>query len=537
MILGLQAGELASAARPGQFVMAIPQASGFAATALGIYEASGERASVMVVTAGPRTAELAALACGDRLELLGPLGNGFDLTAVPSSIGIVAGGVGLASVLLAAERCVAAGAGTTLYYGARTAAALVDRNLFAAAGCEVVVATDDGSEGHRGFVTDLLRSGPMPDLLLACGPSSMLRAVGAIAHERGVAAQLSLEETFACGVGACWGCVVPIDRTSLQAPHFPPASPREPRLYANARVCKEGPVFWSTRAAMVTQTVPPSLRTTIGKLDLAYPTLMGSGCYGSGEEYGPFIDLAKIGGVVLKSVTRDPRLGNQTPRLVHTPGGMLNAIGLQNPGIEYYLEHEVEKFASRPCAVIGSVAGFSVDDYAYVTERLAARDEIDAIEVNISCPNVASEGETFACDPKLASAVVRKCRAATAKTLIVKLSPNVTDIAGIAHEVEGAGADALAVINTVRGMSIDVDRWAPRLGNVTGGLSGPDNPADRSLGRLRGRPRGSHSHRPTRRDRELPGRARVLFGRRNCDIYRNGELHRSPRAAADRGGA
>ncbi|HEY5340655.1 MAG TPA: dihydroorotate dehydrogenase [Candidatus Aquilonibacter sp.] len=214
------------------------------------------------------------------------------------------------------------------------------------------------------------------------------------------------------------------------------------------------------------------LSVRIGKLDLPYPTFMGSGCYGSGEEFAPFIDLARIGAVVLKSVTRLPRLGNPTPRLVHTPAGMLNAIGLQNPGIEWYLEHDVAKFASRPCAVVGSVAGFSVDDYAYTSAKLAARDEIAALEVNISCPNVASEGETFACDPNLTAKVVRAVRETTDKTLIVKLSPNVTDIASIAREAERAGADALAVINTVRGMAIDVDRWQPRLGNVTGGLSG-----------------------------------------------------------------
>ncbi len=211
----------------------------------------------------------------------------------------------------------------------------------------------------------------------------------------------------------------------------------------------------------------------LGKLELAYPTLMGSGCYGSGEEFVPFVDLSQIGAVVLKSVTRRPRLGNPTPRLVHTPAGMLNAIGLQNPGIEWYLERDVAKFAQRPCAIIGSVAGFSVDDYAYTCEKLAARSEIKAIELNISCPNVASEGETFACDPKLTAKVVRAARATTDKVLIVKLSPNVTDIASIAREAERAGADALAVINTVRGMAIDVDAWRPRLGNVTGGLSGP----------------------------------------------------------------
>lgn len=215
------------------------------------------------------------------------------------------------------------------------------------------------------------------------------------------------------------------------------------------------------------------LSVDVGGLHLPYPTLMGSGCYGSGEEFAPFVDLSRIGAIVLKSVTRLPRLGNPTPRLVHTPAGMLNAIGLQNPGIEWYLEHDVAKFASRPCAVIGSVAGFAVDDYAYVCEKLGARDEIVAIELNISCPNVASEGETFACDPKLTAKVVSAARNVTGKPLIVKLSPNVTDIASIAREAQSAGADALAVINTVRGMSIDVDLMRPRLGNVTGGLSGP----------------------------------------------------------------
>jgi dihydroorotate dehydrogenase (NAD+) catalytic subunit len=217
----------------------------------------------------------------------------------------------------------------------------------------------------------------------------------------------------------------------------------------------------------------PDLTTRLGKLELAYPTLMGSGCYGSGEEYAPFADLSKIGGIVLKSVTRLPRLGNATPRLVHTPAGMLNAIGLQNPGLDWYLARELHKYGGRPCKIVGSVAGFSVDDYAYVCERLAARDEIDAVELNVSCPNVASEGETFGCDPGLTAKVVRLARTTTDKPLIVKLSPNVTDITVVAREAEAAGADALAVINTLRGMAIDVETWRPRLGNITGGLSGP----------------------------------------------------------------
>ncbi len=219
--------------------------------------------------------------------------------------------------------------------------------------------------------------------------------------------------------------------------------------------------------------VRPSLTTKLGKLELAYPTLMGSGCYGTGEEFAPLADLAKIGAIVLKSLTRLPRLGNPTPRIVHTPSGMLNAIGLQNPGIDWFLERELHKYADRPCALVGSVAGFSLDDYAYVCERLAARDEIAAVELNVSCPNVANEGETFGCDPGLTGAVVRAARSTTDKTLIVKLSPNVTDICSVARAAELAGADALAVINTVRGMAVDVESWRPRLGNVSGGLSGP----------------------------------------------------------------
>jgi len=223
---------------------------------------------------------------------------------------------------------------------------------------------------------------------------------------------------------------------------------------------------------MVTRAAGPDISVRIAGLTLSVPTLMGSGCYGSGEEYAPLVDLALLGGIVLKSVTRLPRLGNDAPRLVPVPSGLLNAIGLQNPGIDAYLATDVAKFADRPCAVIGSVAGFSVEDYADVSARLAARDEIDAIELNISCPNVGTEGETFACDPALAERATAAARAVTRKPLIVKLSPNVTDIALIARVVEAAGADALAVINTVRGMSIDVDRAVPRLGNGSGGLSG-----------------------------------------------------------------
>ncbi len=245
ILLGLNAPELARATRAGQYVMAIPPTGEAAATALGIYEAQGERASLLFFLTGKRTRELGELRPGDMLALTGPLGNGFDLSSKPRHAVIVAGGVGIASVLLAAQRLVADGTRVELLYGARNEALLVDAQRFAEAGCELALATDDGSAGHHGLITALLeRRSEMPDLILACGPSPMLRAVGRIAADRGVRAQLSLEETFACGVGGCWGCVVPLARTSAQAPGFPLESQGGSDV-VYARICKEGPVFFS----------------------------------------------------------------------------------------------------------------------------------------------------------------------------------------------------------------------------------------------------------------------------------------------------
>jgi dihydroorotate dehydrogenase electron transfer subunit len=244
ILLGFDAPQLVSVTRPGQFVMVVPPGGMSAATALGIYEAEGSRASIMFFVVGPRTRALAELAVGESIDVAGPLGNGFTLDGA-RDVAIVAGGVGIASVLLPAIALVRAGVRVRLYYGARTSALLVDRERFLEAGCEVLVATDDGSEGHHGYVTELLETNDdRPEMLLACGPTPMLRAVARVAGEMTISAQLSLEETFACGVGGCWGCVVPILRTSSQAPSFPPVE-RGGSDVVYARVCKEGPVFWA----------------------------------------------------------------------------------------------------------------------------------------------------------------------------------------------------------------------------------------------------------------------------------------------------
>lgn len=246
VVLLFDAPELARAVRPGQFVMATPPGGERVATALGIYEAEDERISLMIVACGYRTHELSNLAVGAQLELSGPLGNGFFLDGDFENVALVAGGVGLAPLLLPARALRARGVAVDLYYGARTAAAIVDAEKFEALGVRVTLASDDGSRGYHGFVTDaLLRDERRHGVLLACGPSPMLRAASRAAEQLGVRAQLSLEETFACGVGACWGCVVPLARSSAQAPFFPEPEPDETRDYVHARICKEGPVFWA----------------------------------------------------------------------------------------------------------------------------------------------------------------------------------------------------------------------------------------------------------------------------------------------------
>ncbi len=242
ILLGIEAPDLVKKVRPGHFAMALLPGRQAAGVALGIYEAHGSRCSLLFFLAGDRTRRLGALRVGERLDIVAPLGNGFDCEGAQRDIAIVAGGVGIASVLVLAQVLLARGARVRLFYGARTAERLVEAERFAAEGCELLLATDDGSRGYNGVVTDLLAREDAAEAILACGPTPMLRAVSAYAQERNIPAQLSLEEAFGCGVGGCWGCVVPIVRTSAQAPSFPP-SDADGSDVVHARVCVEGPVF------------------------------------------------------------------------------------------------------------------------------------------------------------------------------------------------------------------------------------------------------------------------------------------------------
>ncbi len=216
-----------------------------------------------------------------------------------------------------------------------------------------------------------------------------------------------------------------------------------------------------------------NLAVDLGGLKMKNPVTTASGTFGFGPEYAPYIDLNKLGAIVVKGTTLEPRLGNPTPRIAETPAGMLNCIGLQNPGVDYFIEHSLPYLKEYDTPVIVNIAGNTLDDYAEVTRRLSAADGVAALEVNISCPNVKHGGMVFGTSCAMASEVIRVVRQSTRLPVIAKLSPNVTDIVGIARGVAEAGADALALINTLLGMKIDTHTRKPVLGNIMGGLSGP----------------------------------------------------------------
>ncbi len=208
-------------------------------------------------------------------------------------------------------------------------------------------------------------------------------------------------------------------------------------------------------------------------LAIKNPVMTASGTFGYGLEYGDFIDLNRLGGVLVKGTTLHPRQGNPYPRMAETPSGMLNAVGLQNKGVDYFCEHIYPTISGYDTAMIVNVSGSQVEDYIATAEKINALERIPAIELNISCPNVKEGGMAFGVTCAGAASVVRAVRAVYDKTLIVKLSPNVTDITEIARAVEAEGADSISMINTLLGMAIDVEKRRPVLSTITGGLSGP----------------------------------------------------------------
>lgn len=215
------------------------------------------------------------------------------------------------------------------------------------------------------------------------------------------------------------------------------------------------------------------LSVAIGSLRLANPVMTASGTFGYAKEFEDLLDLGRLGAVIVKGISLEPRPGNPPPRIVETPCGMLNAIGLQNVGVERFISEKNDYLTRLACPVVVNILGDTLEEYKEITRRLAGVSSVAAIEVNISCPNVKKGGVAFGTDPEMAATVTRTVKKEARVPVIVKLSPNVTDITAIASAVEEAGADAVSLINTLVGMAIDLHSRRPKLGNVIGGLSGP----------------------------------------------------------------
>jgi dihydroorotate dehydrogenase (NAD+) catalytic subunit len=217
----------------------------------------------------------------------------------------------------------------------------------------------------------------------------------------------------------------------------------------------------------------PQMAVQLGKLKLKNPVMTASGTFGYGEEYSQYVDLNRLGAIVVKGLSLKPRLGNPPPRIMETASGMLNAVGLQNIGVDVFIEDKLPFLRKYDVAVIANIYGESYAEYQKVAKRLSRVEGVAALEVNVSCPNVKKGGLSFGCNPKIAAEVTKRVKGETDQPVIIKLTPNVTDITIIAQAVEKAGADAISLINTLTGLSVDIKKKSPHLKNITGGLSGP----------------------------------------------------------------
>ena len=477
---------LADAARPqpGQFYMLRARPSGvFLGRPISVYRAIAPtqppgddytlELEFLILRRGAGTAELCATAAGSVLELVGPLGNTFprpappaaestEAAAAPARIALVGGGIGIAPI--AGFASTLAPGSYDLYAGFRSGAYGLDHVEPA----RLVLASDDGSCGVRGRLPDVLDAARLRgayDVVHACGPESMLAWVQHICAEAGVPCWLSLEAPMACGAGACLGCTI---------------TTRD----GNRRCCSDGPVFAGDSVVFDQAPLPaeparpraaqeePDLSTTIAGVRFANPFIAASGTFGYGSEYAPLVEVGRIGGICSKGLTLEPRGGNAGPRLVETPSGIINSIGLENPGIPHFIEHELAAMLQLGPVCIANLSGSSLESYVEGARRLDAS-AVAMIELNISCPNVRQGGMSFGLDCRSASQVTHAVRAATSKPLMVKLSPNAPDVTAVAHAVRLAGADAVSLVNTFQAISIDVESGRPLFRNVRAGLSGP----------------------------------------------------------------
>ena len=440
---------------------------------ISVYHTQAGEVDFLILVKGKGTVELCSLAKDDSIDLIGPCGNCFTCpstgsgTTGVSKVCIVGGGIGVAPVAGFAETLPD---GSYDFYASFKSGSYGLDNIKPA---NLTITTDDGSVGVHGMLPaalteEALRKGNYT-AVYACGPTPMLAYVKKVAEACGIQCWLSMEAHMACGLGACLGCT--IDTTE-----------------GKKRCCKEGPVFDSrilildkpndTVAGIKVQprleplTTEPDLSVNIAGVTFPNPVIASSGTFGFGTEYASLFDVNRLGGISSKGLTLEPRRGNDGIRVLETPSGLMNSIGLQNPGIPHFIEHELPQMMALKPVAIANLSGSSLETYTKGAELLDKTD-VPMIELNISCPNVSAGGAAFGMTCQAASEVVRAVRAVTKKPLAVKLTPQSHELNAVALECIKAGADAISLCNSFQGIAIDIERGVPVFEKLKAGLGGP----------------------------------------------------------------
>jgi dihydroorotate dehydrogenase (NAD+) catalytic subunit len=453
----------------------------------------GTRLDFLIEGIGPGTDRLCALEPDERVWVNGPLGNSFSAPGelVPGAAGaiLVGGGIGIAPLALLRRRFATANVPVRVLLGFRDKAhsgGLDD--LFAC--CEVGLASDDGHVGHHGYVTDLLAAMLEGDdagsaTVYACGPPPMLDAVAALCSAHDVACELAMESPMGCGFGACFGCAVPkagggYARLCVDGPVVRPSG-EDPGVLLRKLVSRAGKSPDSATDAGFRRGTPGSSARSTPSVDfcgleLEHPVINASGTFdaiAARRVYGDaLLDDFPFSAFVSKTITPEPRVGNEPQRIWETPAGMINSIGLPNKGLEGFLAEDLPQLAELPVPLVVSVMGTSHEQFAQLVRGVAERDEVAAIELNVSCPNVHS-GLIVGEQPSETLALLEALRPLTEKPLIVKLTPNVADPVSVAVAAGEGRADAVSLINTMKAAAIDPSSGKPGIGAGQGGLSGP----------------------------------------------------------------
>ena len=446
--------------------------------------ASGATARIhfLIMKKGQGTKELCALRPGDSISLIGPLGNTFPEPHGFSAI--IGGGIGVAPV---------AGFASTLPEKTYDFYACFRSGTYGLEGLSpksLEITTDDGSVGKKGILPDVFTAETVKargyKTVYACGPEPMLAYVQKVCGESGVKCYLSMEAHMACGVGACLGCTITTTEGNRRCCKDGPVFPSEILVFPerkpaqNSAPTQKAPaqaVLAETTARPATQpaaqpTTQPDLSVDICGVHFKNPVIAASGTFGYGNEYSSLIDVNALGGICSKGLTLEPRPGNPGSRLVETKGGLINSIGLENPGIRHFIDNELPQMQKFDTVILANLSGSSLDTYTQGASLLD-KTAVPMIELNISCPNVKAGGMAFGLNPATAAEVTAAVRRETNKPLVVKLSPNAPDLLAVANAVREAGADAISLVNTFQATSIDIERARPVFANIHAGYSGP----------------------------------------------------------------